>query len=225
MKPHIICHMMMSVDGRIDCAMTEKIDETDNYYAALNALGCPTHLSGKTTMAMHEALPGKFEPKAVAPIGKTSYHKAVNADGYTVTVDTNGSLLWDDCVVEDKPLVCIVSENASKEYTDYLEMKGISWIAVGKEKIDLGRACDILNREFGVERMAVVGGGHINGSFLEAGLLDEVSIMVGPAIDGRAGFPAVFDGLELSKEPSLMHLTAVEKFDNGTVWLRYSLRP
>ena len=25
MKPYIICHMMMSLDGRIDCAMTAKL--------------------------------------------------------------------------------------------------------------------------------------------------------------------------------------------------------
>lgn len=32
MRLYIICHMMSSVDGRIDCAMTEKIDNTDAYY-------------------------------------------------------------------------------------------------------------------------------------------------------------------------------------------------
>lgn len=32
MRPYIICHMMSSVDGRIDCAMIEKIDNTDNYW-------------------------------------------------------------------------------------------------------------------------------------------------------------------------------------------------
>lgn len=38
MKPYIICHMMSSVDGRIDCAMTAEIDDTDVYYQALDRL-------------------------------------------------------------------------------------------------------------------------------------------------------------------------------------------
>ena len=39
MRPYIITHMMESVDGRIDCDMTEQIDPTDSYYDALNRLG------------------------------------------------------------------------------------------------------------------------------------------------------------------------------------------
>lgn len=76
---------------------------------------------------------------------------------------------------------------ASREYLDYLEGLHISWIACGGDKIDLARACEILKEEFGVQRAAVVGGGHINAAFLADGLLDEVSILVGAGIDGRGG--------------------------------------
>lgn len=31
-KPYIICHMMTSVDGRIDCAMTEHLPGVQEYY-------------------------------------------------------------------------------------------------------------------------------------------------------------------------------------------------
>ena len=69
----------------------------------------------------------------------------------------------------------------------------ISWIACGKDKIDLKRAAEILAEEFGVERLGIVGGPAINSAFLEAGLLDEVSILIGLGIDGRKGMPGVFD--------------------------------
>ena len=39
------------------------------------------------------------------------------------------------------------------------------------------------------------GGGHINGAFLEAGLVDELSLLIAPGIDGRHDIPAVFDGI------------------------------
>lgn len=36
MKPYVTCYMMMSVDGRIDCAMTEQIEGSKEYYEILN---------------------------------------------------------------------------------------------------------------------------------------------------------------------------------------------
>ena len=47
MRPYIVCHMMASVDGRIDCAMTEQIESGDEYYEALAELGCPSLLMGR----------------------------------------------------------------------------------------------------------------------------------------------------------------------------------
>ena len=60
------------------------------------------------------------------------------------------------------------SERVSRDYLAYLGGLHISWIACGKERVDLARACEILASAFGVERMAVVGGGHINTALLAA---------------------------------------------------------
>ena len=35
MKPFILCHMMASLDGRIDCDMLEKYPGGDCYYVAV----------------------------------------------------------------------------------------------------------------------------------------------------------------------------------------------
>lgn len=34
-KPYIICYMMSSVDGRIDCDMTEQLKGVEDYYETL----------------------------------------------------------------------------------------------------------------------------------------------------------------------------------------------
>lgn len=223
-RPYIICHMMASLDGRIDCSMTEKIDHTNNYYDALEAIGTPSHLSGKITMKMHNAKEGVFKPVSKTSVSKDSFKKMTDASAYTLSVDTKGELLWNSGIVENLPLICIVSQQASIEYLQYLEGMGISWIAAGEQHIDLSKVMEILRCEFGVERMAVVGGGHINGAFLAAGLIDEVSMMFAPAIDGRAGFAASFDGINISSEPFMLKLKSVQQLENGTVWIRYSVR-
>ena len=71
--------------------------------------------------------------------------------------------------------------------------------------------------------MAVVGGGHINAGFLAAGLLDEVSLVIGAGIDGRAGMAAVFDGLDENVPVTPLHLKEVKQYESGAVWLRYQM--
>ena len=46
-KPYIICHMMISIDGRIDCAMTSKLPGVDDYYTTLDEINVPTTVSGR----------------------------------------------------------------------------------------------------------------------------------------------------------------------------------
>ena len=224
MKPYIVCHMMASLDGRIDCAMTEQIDDTNNYYDALDSLQCDATLEGRVTLSLHYAEKGKFEPSEPYKAAGKQVYKAKEADCYAVGVDTMGVLLWGDDVEAkfERPLIIVLSEKASEEYLRYLQSKGISYITTGAEGIDLNDAVEVLNTEFGVKRLAVVGGGHINGAFLEAGLLDEVSMMYGAAIDGRAGWAAAFDGIKDQSRPAtILKLQSIQQM-GSTVWLRYT---
>ena len=224
-RPYIVCHMMSSVDGRIDCDMTERIGG-DEYYDALAQLNCDSELSGRVTMQMHYALPEPFVPVKAEAVGEVSMNKACNSDkGYNIAVDSKGSLRWPDDDADGKPLLVLTSENVSKEYLETLRSQGISCIAVGKGHIDLPKAMEMLHEHFGVKRLAIVGGGHINGAFLKAGLLDEVSIVMGAGIDGRKGMTAVFDGIDDMSFPTvLLELDKVERIGENSVWLRYSFK-
>ena len=223
-KPYVICHMMTAVDGRIDCAMTEQLPGVQEYYSTLDSFDAPTRVSGRVTAEFEMALPGKFSSEAVTPIAKEEFHKSSDRDGYEVVVDTCGTLLWDDQTDEERPVLVLTSEKVSVEYLEYLKEKHISYIACGKENIDLKRACEILADDFGVKRMAVVGGGHINAGFLAEGLLDEVSILIGAGIDGRGGMSAVFDGLLMDRPVTQLKLEQVQPFESGAVWIRYKVK-
>lgn len=222
-RPYIICHMMTSVDGRIDCAMTEKLPGVEDYYKTLEELQTPATLSGRVTAMLELALKGEFTPQNYEPYGKDNFSKKKTTDDYEIVVDTKGVLLWKNDSEYDSHHLIITSQKVSKEYLEYLDGKNISWIVCGDDKIDLAKACEILAEKFGVKRMAIVGGGHINGGFLSAGLLDEVSILIGSGIDGREGMAAVFDGLAQDCEPIQLKLKSVQSFDSGAVWLRYSV--
>lgn len=104
--------------------------------------------------------------------------------------------MWHDDSNGDSPLIVIMSTEVTKEYLAYLDSLHISWIVCGEKHIDLHKAVEILYTEFGVERMAIVGGGTIN---------------------------AAFGGLPLDTEPVNLKLLSVQPYDNGAVWLRYAL--
>lgn len=220
-RPYIVCHMMTSVDGRIDCEMTSKLVGVDKYYTILDSLNTPSTLSGRVTAELELALPGKFESKNSKAYAKEGFSKKQEANGYEIIVDTKGTLLWEDDTENVKPHLIIMSEKVSEEYIKYLDSINVSWIVCGKEKVDLKRAMEILKKEFNVERMAVVGGGNINAGFLAQDLIDEISIVIGLGIDGRKNMTSVFDGLPMDQEIIPLQLKVVTKYDDGTLWIRY----
>lgn len=214
--------MVASADGRIDCGMVDKISG-DEYYSTLETLGCKSSVEGKVTNEHYYSRPGRYTPADATPAGNESWHKAVEADNYHICPDTRGSLLWD--ADQEQPTLILLSEQAPAEYLDYLRGLGFSYIVTGADKIDLPRAMEILHDEFGVERLAVLGGGRINGGFLTAGLIDELSLLLAPGIDGRSGQPALFDGVADGDgfRPVKITLKSFETVGDGVLWLRYAL--
>ncbi len=117
-KPYIVCHMMTSLDGRIDCAMTAQLPGVDDYYRALGALQVPTTVSGRVTAQLEMALPGEFQASDPTPVGKEAFSKKADASGYEVVADTHGKLLWPDAGEPEKPLLILTSERVPRGVSD-----------------------------------------------------------------------------------------------------------
>lgn len=222
-KPYVIVHMMMSIDGRIDCGMTAQLDANSEYYSTLSAIDAPTRVTGSGTAAS-EMTDGRFSDDSTETLGHEDFSKNSTADAYNIVTDSKGRMTWENDEGSSFPHLILTSEGVSKEYLDYLDQNHISWIATGKQHVDIKRAMDILGKEFGVQRLAVVGGGKINGGFLYAGVVDEISIVIGPGVDGRTGQPSLFDGMQKSGTPVALNLQSVKSYDDGAIWLRYKVR-
>ena len=117
-----------------------------------------------------------------------------------------------------------MSERAPDDYLAMLRDKQISYIVCGKSSVDLSRAVDLLGEHFGIRTLLLEGGGHINGAFAEAGLVDEVSLLIVPGIDGRHDIPAVFDGVSPSRKAAVpLKLKSVERREKDALWIRYEV--
>jgi riboflavin biosynthesis pyrimidine reductase len=83
---------------------------------------------------------------------------------------------------------------------------------------------NLLAKHFGIRTLLLEGGGHINGAFLEVGLVDEISLLMVPGIDGRHSIPAIFDGVSHNKNVAVpLKLKSVEQRENDALWIRYEV--
>jgi riboflavin biosynthesis pyrimidine reductase len=190
--------MASTIDGRTDghafgALVAER--EYENVHVKLKG---DAWLCGRTTMQRHFALKKPFISKSDKPAGPRPVFVARRAKSYAISVDTLGKLRWANGDLHDDHLICVLSEQASEDYLTMLEEHGISYIVEGKSSINLAKTAHQLRKHFGIRRLLLEGGGHINGGFLQAGLVDELSLLVIPGVDGRHEIPAVFDGLSPS---------------------------
>jgi 5-amino-6-(5-phosphoribosylamino)uracil reductase len=231
MRPKIICHMISSVDGRlhpsrwtppaagIDAGLPHR-----HYEEVAARLGAQGWIVGRKTMS--EIAKGTERDVAFDGAGLRETHAADRKDrDLAVAVDPHGKVHYGQDNVGGDHAVAILGEGVSDAYLAELREDGVSYVFAGRDGNDLAGALDVIGGTFGVGTLLLEGGGAINGAFLKARLIDEISVLVTPAIDGLAGAPSIFGYVgALDEKPaagqSLRHLST-ETLEGGVVWLRY----
>jgi riboflavin biosynthesis pyrimidine reductase len=225
MKPYVICHMMSSLDGH---ALTDgwerpfKNAAGERYEALAKTFDFDAWICGRVTM--QEIAHGDDYPRGLAksPLPRTHHFADRNADSYAISIDPHGKVAWKSNQALGSHVVEVVSEAVEDDYLAYLQSINVSYIFGGKTEIDLAHVVEVLASELGRKRLIVEGGPHASGSFLNAGLVDEVSVLLLPLIDGRGEHPASFEvSAGAWKQPAYLKLTSAEVQEDGGVWLRY----
>ena len=228
MKPYIICHMMSSLDGH---ALTDgwerpfKESAGQLYEDLAEQFKFDAWVCGRVTM--QEIAHGEGYPKglAKAPIPRTDYFAKRDAAKYAVSIDPHGKVEWKSNEALGSHVVQVLTEAVSDDYLAYLKSIEVSYLFAGKTEIDLHHVVDTLARELGTQRVVVEGGPHVSGSFVNAGLVDEISVLLLPLIDGRGEHPASFEvAAERWQQPEYLKLNSAEVQEGGAVWLRYARR-
>ena len=209
MKPYLICHMIASVDGRTSLRRWRPVDESRGalFERLHERLGSDAWLVGRVTGEEY----GKLDayPRHVEEIyPREPWFVRRDAAAYGIVLDAQGKIAWGRADIGGDP-------------------DGVSYIFAGERQLDLGRALAILSEELGIKRLELNGGGVTNGSFLRAGLIDEISLAIFPAVDGAKGASCVFDSHDAEAGAAApvraMTLASSEVLEGGAVWLRYRL--
>jgi len=223
-RPYVICHMVSSVDGKIDGKALQQVMLKGEYEAVAAKLDGDAWICGRTTMQQHFAEDEAFVSASKTPAGPQPVYVARRSDSYAISVDTLGKLRWPSGDLDGDHLICVVSELVPTDYLAMLRDKNISYIVAGKPSVDLVQAVSLLGEHFGIRRLLLEGGGHINGAFLQAGLVDEISLLLVPGVDGRHNIPAVFDGVDPRKNAAVpLKLKSIEQRQNDALWIRYEV--
>lgn len=232
MKPEVICHIMGSVDGRLlPSRWTLPYDGTSpstlfKEYAVLGQrLGADAWMFGKATT--REFFPSRFRPQSDAhPAAGTLHIGRRDSARLFITADPDADILYTADNLRGDNIVVILGTDATADYLEHLRHQGISYIILD-DATRLDDAMTVLYESFGVRRISLQGGGIINGAMLAARLLDELSLVVYPGIDGLTSSPSIFEYIgapdERPAEGQSLELHSAETLDNGVLWLRYRI--
>lgn len=239
MKPRVICLMASSLDGRTLPSRWRPKAAGDLFEQVHDQLGGDAWLIGRVTG--QEFAKGKAYPSTTQerfPRQHWFAHRegkngnkggnTTEAKAYGVALDAHGKIAWGRSDIGGDPIVVVLTEAVSDAHLAGLRSEGVSYIFAGRSEIDLKLTVEILARELGVKRLLIEGGGATNGAFLRAGLLDEVNLVLCPAIDGAKGAPAVFDSTDAdagrAAPITAMTLEETRPLGNGALWLRYAIQ-
>lgn len=222
MLPRVILHNMVSVDGRTDWFTPD----IGLYYEIASRFDEDAMLSGSNTIL---AMPTEEEKAEQADqISEPAETGAGAARRLLVVVDSRGRVQnWQFLRKQPywRDVVALCSGTTPQSQLEYLEREQVAYIVTGEEHVDLRAALEELNGRYGVQVVRVDSGGILNGLLLQAGLVDEVSVLIDPSLVGGTSPRSIFTAPDLASSEGVIGLELMhfERFEGDVVWLRYEV--
>ena len=230
--------MMTSLDGKImgDYMETPEGEAAGNVFYNI-AFGKEPYyhhqgwLSGRITTDDNFTFYEKPDlDENAAPVPEGDFINKAEIPMYYVSVDPSGKLGWKSNILHyvdtTAHVIEILTEKASNSYKTFLRSLGISYIIAGKKELDYSMAMEKLYRLFDIHTLMLGGGGILNWSFIQAGMCDEISVVIAASADGSSDTPALFStrkGFSTNQAKGFL-LESAEVKDGGSVWLRYKTK-
>ena len=224
-RPYVVCHMVPSVDGRIvtrGWRLPRRL--LSEYERTASTFDADAWIIGRVSMepyAGHAVLPARA---GGGRIPRADFVARSDAPSYAIAIDPSGKLRWESASVDEEHVVTVLTEQVSDRYLAFLRAKGVSYLFGGKSRIELPKVLRKLRARFGIRKLLLEGGGKINGSFLAAGAIDELSLLIAPVADGGIGTPSLFDARKDSGPARHLKLLSVERRRGDLLWVRYRIR-
>lgn len=229
-RPYVVCHILSSLDGKINGPFmaTDATVSLSGEYGKIRAeMNADAWLYGTTTVKeflnFREPV---LKEKDCAPEG--DFVAGDETKPYFIAIDTKGKLGWESGIFANRGrkeahVIEILTEETPAAYRAYLRKRGVSYIIAGKKELDCETATEKLYRLFHIEKLLICGGGAADWSFLRAGMVDELSLVLSPVTDAGRGKASVFAPISETSAgtPVEFDLKSAEKLCNGGLHLTY----
>jgi len=246
-RPHVVMQMSASIDGRIALGPSMTMFDERPASAAVPDEGA---LWSRVTDAIREA----WSPQATMMGSGTvqredaPWRDLASFDGdatslyvdylpdevvsatshWSVLVDGRGRCRSGYKATESPGghVLHLVSFTAPPEYLAFLRDERIPYLVGGQVHVDLKGALRKLRSLLGVRAMCLWGGGILNGAMLRAGLIDEVHLILKPALIGGRRTPTLADCDDLAdgERPAVLQLVSARPQEHGFLWLHYTVK-
>ena len=167
----------------------------------------------------------------VSEVPEGDYIADNRAELYYISVDVDGEIGWESGIFRNKGrepahVIEILTASTPTAYKAYLRKTGVSYIIAGEKELDCERAVNKLYELFRIEKVLVCGGGVVNWSFLQAGMVDELSLFLAPVTDGSSGTASLFSQFPCFTEgkPVEFLLRETEKIGDVGLHLNYQVK-
>lgn len=237
-RPYIFCHMLTSLDGKIMgkyMETTEGNKASDVFYNI--AFGETPHYKHQGWLSARVTTDDNFTFYEKPDLDESASHVPegdfiTNQDAgmYYVSIDPSGKLGWKNNTITyvdtTAHVIEVLTERVSDAYKAFLRTLNIPYIIAGKDHLDYSLALEKLYSLFHMETLMLGGGGVLNWSFIQAGLCDELSLVIAGSADASCETPSLFSARQglTSDEPVGFELENVEKTDDSSIWLRYKVK-
>lgn len=222
-RPYVICHMIPSVDGRIVTG-DWKLPRAayGQYDRTAAAFGADAWLVGRVSMQPYSSAPARSGRSngSVPPGDHIAPH---DARKFAVVLDTSAKLQFKGGKIDREHVISLVSAAAPAPRLAALRRQGSSYLRCKPGRTGMVSALRRLRAGFGIRKLLLEGGGRINGTMLEYGLIDELSVLIAPSTDGRPGRPTLFDSGEGKAGVRALKLISNKTLPGSVVWLRYKV--
>jgi len=215
--------MMTTLDGRIIVQRWgAHVPGRHEYEDTAATFEAQAWLCGRVTMEKDFTKGRQPELPAVAsPLDRSDFVAPHEADSFAIAVDAHGKLGWESAFIDDDHIIVVLTEQVPDAYLVYLHELGISYIFGGAQTLDFSLVLNKLGQLFPIRTILLEGGGHLNGSFLKAGLIDELSLLHYPLVDGASASATVFEQGADPGPAARFELLSATPRSHGILWLRY----
>lgn len=211
MKPEVILHNSVSLDGRI-AGFQPRLDL---HYGIVGGYAAEAYMAGSRTALSGLEMFGGIPEESAADFQKPDKDTSLS----TWIIPDSGGLLrgklhalrrYEHC----RDVIILLAEQTDPAYRRYLEERRYDYLVCGRERVDFRSAIDRLAAEHGMERILVDSGPILGGFLLRQGLVDEISLLVHPCLAGT-GSRGIFDEVGLLESSLPLRLIAAEPLDGG----------